>query len=491
LLGVIALAACDEGSGECRTRLECGEAEHCLVDLEAGRGACIDAPGRTPSPALQVVAAPPGVDVLLVIDDGPGTAEIQARVVAALPALVDEAAQTGARLRIAVTTTTVATDACATRAAAVSGRFAANSCLDRLDDFVGDDGTDDRWLCTESCTRTTAELPIDPDAPWIDLDAFPDRDEAAAMLACIVPQGTSGCIRPAPLGAIDFVTLRAAVDTEPAQDFFRGHGKAQVVIVSPRMDCTTTDAGVEAFVPDGPRTLWPDPGAEVAPPAVCWAAGVQCEGEPPVYDACREADRTLDGSIADAEADSVLRPTDTFWWLEYYMFNLHVIGGFADGGDIPYSTEGDAEFVALHGIGPACDDGTVTAAPALRLPAPYTEPTSICAPEYDAALRAAAGWVDPNLCVRPCLRDTLVIAQQQLDGSTSEIPACVGEDPALVIPQDASSCWAWRTQSPWCPKSFDTELLLRTRAPGQRGTFAITPNPWAPSTVVPGCTEPA
>jgi|LNFM01.2.fsa_nt_gb hypothetical protein len=40
-----------------------------------------------------------------------------------------------------------------------------------------------------------------------------------------------------------------------------------------------------------------------------------------------------------------------------------VIGGFADGGDIPYSTEGDAEFVELHGIGPACDDGTVIAAP--------------------------------------------------------------------------------------------------------------------------------
>lgn len=486
-------SSCDPATGECETRLDCDDDEHCLVDIDDDRGACTPMPGRTPTPALSVIAEPPGSDVVFVIDDGPGTAAAQARIVAALPALVDQAARDGVRLRVAATTATVQTSACGTRADALSGRLAATSCLDRLDDFIADDGADDRWLCTDACTLTTAELGLDADEPWIDLDAYPDAQEATERLSCLVPQGTSGCVRPAPLGAIDFVARRAQVESEAQAGLFRGQTKPHVVVATAEMDCTNTVHGVDAFDPDGARTWWPDPTAELAPPAVCWAAGVECTGAPPVYDDCEPVDRTLDGRPSTTPGASVLSPIDAFAWYAYDLFDLHVIAGIpgipdggADGTPI-YTTNGDSEFVATHGIGPACTDDTIVAAPALRLYELAAEVHSICDSSYDAALRAAAGDPSPVLCVRECTAAALTITEEHDDGSTSPTPPCDGTEPALTIPVGASSCFAWRPSSPACAEAFDHELLLRTRAAGHRGRFSITPDPWAPSTVVPGC----
>jgi len=489
LLGLATAASlqgCDEPDARCTTRADCARDEHCLWSPDRGVGECIAAPGYDDPPPLQVFTGPPVAPVLFVVDDGPGSAHAQDRLIAALPALVDGAARRGTRLRVAATSASVARPGCDSRAFARSGRFARTSCLDRLGDFVADDGTNDSWVCWTNCSLTTDELPIDPERPWIDLDAFADPADAAAVLACLVPQGTSGCARGSPLHASWLSMLRANREEEPEFGAFAETSQPQIVAVTDGMDCSVSDAGLAAFDPAGDRALWPDPDAEAATEAVCWAAGVACSGVGPVYDDCEPVDRDIEGEAPTPESPSVLIPISAFEWLALGAAQLHLIAGLPLSDPPIYTTQGDPEYVAAHGIAPGCRDGFITAAPALRLQEiPYTEQHSICEPSYDFALAGAAGRASPNLCVPACAIPALRVRWQSAGGPEREIPTCVGDDPRLEIPEGAPACWAWRADAEACRGS--AELVLRTRAPHQRDRFTVTPNPRSPGTVIDGC----
>lgn len=209
--------ACDPPSPGCRTRLDCGGDEHCFLDPMVPAGTCVHFEGLDePTPPLRVLQDPVGVDMLFVIDDGPGSAEAQTRLVASVPAMLDEAARRRVGLRIAATTANAASPFCAPRAWAHHGRPVITSCLDRLDDFIGNDGTDARDTCTSVCSRSTDELPISPQQPWVDLDTFGDPTEATEVLACLLPQGISGCELAAPLRATDLAWFRSITESEDA-----------------------------------------------------------------------------------------------------------------------------------------------------------------------------------------------------------------------------------------------------------------------------------
>lgn len=482
------LHACDGPEARCATRADCAHDEHCLWSPDRGVGECIAAPGYDDPPPLEVFTGPPVAPVLFVVDDGPGSAHAQDRLIAALPALVDGASRRGTRLRVAATSASVARPGCDSRAFARSGRFASTSCLDRLGDFVADDGTNDSWVCWTNCSLTTDELPIDPERPWIDLDAFADPAEAAAVLACVVPQGTSGCSRGSPLYAAWLAMLRAAREDEPEFGAFAETLQAQIVVVTDGMDCSVSDAGLAAFDPAGDRALWPDPDAEIATEAVCWAAGVACTGLGPVYDDCEPIDRDVEGEAPTPGSPSVLIPMSAFEWLALGLAELHVIAGLPLSDPPVYTTEGDPEYVATHGIGPGCRDGLITAAPALRLQEiPYSEQHSICEPDYDFALAGAAGQASPNLYVPACAIPALRVRWQPVGDPEREIPTCLGDDPQLEIPVGAPACWAWRLDGEPYHDHGLAELVLRTRAPQQRDRFTVTPNPWSPATVIDGC----
>lgn len=482
------LVGCDEPEPRCTTRADCASFEHCLWSPDRGVGECIAAPGYGEPPPLQVFTGPPVAPVLFVVDDGPGSAHAQDRLVASLPALLDGAARRGNRLRVAVTSASVARPGCDSRAFARSGRFATTSCLDRLGDFVADDGTNDSWVCWTNCSLTTDELPIDPERPWIDLEAFADPADAAEVLACLVPQGTSGCSRGSPLHASWLAMLRASRESEPEFGAFAGTLQTQLVVVTDGMDCSVSDAGLAAFDPAGDRALWPDPDAEVATEAVCWAAGVECTGVGPVYDDCEPVDRDVRGEAPTPGSPAVLMSIPDFPWIEIGLAKLHLVAGVPPSEPPIYTTQGDPEYVATHGIGPGCRDGLVTAAPALRLQeVPHAEVHSICAPSYDSALAGAAGQPSPNLYVPACAIPALRVRWQPVGEPEREIPTCEGDDPWLEIPEGAPACWAWRLEGVPYHDHGLAELVLRTRAPQQRDRFTVTPNPWSPATVIDGC----
>lgn len=470
---LLAVAACDDASGECRTRLDCAQDEHCFADPHASGGICVPTLGYTPSPPLEISAAQGARALLLVVDDDPQSAELQRRLVASIPAMVGAAQSSRLRLRVAVTSGTVAGPFCDSRAEARSGRFAATSCLDRLDDFIADDGTDNRALCTDACARTTAELVLTAGRPWVTIESDADPASIIATLACLVPQGTSGCERPAPLGAIELALMREWNEAEEEHGFRHPHSWPAALIVTDGMDCTTTDFGQAAFDPLGSRALWPDPDADTAPPAVCWSAGVECTGAPPLYEDCEPANRDLEG-MSTHVTTSVLTPEDLTLGA---FIDIHAIGGVPVDGDVVYSTRGDASFVAQHGIAPGCDDGTIRAVPPLRLDAYSHDLRSVCAPSYEQPLADLATGAPTTFCFEACrVQDVEVVASA--DASAPRVPRCEDES---SIPDSASACHRWIRDSSSCKKG-QTELVVRTRGIGNTGSVFLSPNPFAPST---------
>ena len=468
LLALLVVAGCDPADA-CTSRADCNSTEHCIVDVDAGQGRCVAAPGREdPEPPLRVVGQTPAIDVLLVVDDAPDGLEPQRRTIASLPALLDEAQWQGARLRIAATTTSVASPICNPGTAASSGALAATSCLDRLDDFVLPDGTDVSSLCTDACTKTSAELGLEAGRPWIDVDALPPEIDPIEAASCLVAQGVAGCELAAPLAAVQ----RSLASSDPAWQ--RGQSRPRVVMVTPGIDCSITDEGAAAFDPAGDRALWPDPEAAMATPALCWRVAAQCDGQPPELSPCRPAAIGLDGEVAHRTEPKVLLDLDTLeetLGLPQDVLLLAVVGT-DDGGGVRYSTDGDPAFVETHGVAPGCSDGDLSAAPPIRITSLDDGRTSICAPTYDDVLRDATVTA-PALCRTPAEAATLTVRYVQPVGGTVDIPECEGTDPVRTVPANAPACFAWRPAPTRC-FGDDLELVLRTTAASGFGVFEVS-----------------
>lgn len=421
------------------------------------------------------------VDVLLVIDNSASMAPAQARLATAIDVLVDALELADADYRIAITTTDTGNPWCSSEP--TGGQLLASSCTTRLDDFVLDGGAiDARGLaCTELCTLSPAELEIQPTTtdldsnpaprPWIQnfadqTNLLPGTDVAEA-LRCLIPQGIAGCEFESPLESM-YLALERTLLADNPNGFRRADSTLLVVLVSDEADCSHAPEWAEIFSVDGLQTFWSDPDAITPTSAVCWNAGVACEGDPAGYDSCEPADKTVDGQL-DADLDaSVLHPVDRYVALldaiefQAQGFNgdlevvVALIGGVDETGAAVYADASDPAFQDSYGIGPGCVgsnplDPNVPqqAIPPVRMRAvaeQFTDASlySICADSYVDTLASVAADVTSQFepfCLPNCAADTDPAPGMQPDctleraavGLDDEVPECAREAGGYVL----------------------------------------------------------
>ena len=228
----------------------------------------------------------PRLDVLFVIDDGPSMREEQVNVarnlVAMMRRLEDLTDGEGAPFRphtqVMVTSASTSNLRCESTN---GGTPVTSACVQRLGAF--DDPAACESVCPEPVVPNGDFIVYDADGSNVgpvsalDLDGDGQAESAATRaLACIGPQGTAGCPYAAPLEAI-----RAALDPGAPwnggpEPFLRSDVPLAVIVISDGTDCSGADASVlsdDAYWEVDPMT-----GIAAPSPAICWNAGVQCEG---------------------------------------------------------------------------------------------------------------------------------------------------------------------------------------------------------------------
>jgi hypothetical protein len=397
-----------------------------------------------PDACVSTVTVQRGADILFVIDDSGSMGREQGVLAQNFSAFIDvlEREDVGASYRIGVTTT---------------GRnpgLRATSCRGRLAEFqtqIVRDGVllasidEQQAGCLDVCDEDVIEIaptitdtdPTPAPRPWLEKSDgrtnLPAGVSMAEAFECVGPQGVRGFGLEAPLESM----LTIVREVGPATGFIRDHALLAVIIVTDEADCSMSPAMADAV--QGPEgiALWSDPSASQPTSAVCWNAGVTCEGGPGTYASCRAADKDLSGEPTTPE-DAVLHPVSR------YIDALHEVGAEKEArggngqvltaviagvpldhpetGAILYADSTDPAFNLEYGIGPGCGRGGETlwnppGIPPVRMlevaDAFAVEDTgrnvfSICDDDYAIALEqiaAAIAKLGGRACVPGCVAD--------------------------------------------------------------------------------------
>jgi hypothetical protein len=369
-------------------------------------------PTGTPSAA--------GVDILFVIDNSGSMAEEQARLAQSISTLVD--VLEGRDIRIGITTTDVGNPRCPSATYTPElGQMSAASCVQGVADgeFQFNMNNFD-YACTDSCQ--TADLGIVPTMalgdevkprPWLErIGGVTNFDPGLTLtqaLQCTLPRGVAGCGFESQLEATYRALARAQLQDDEQFGFMRDGADLLVVIVTDEMDCSVSNGGYDIFTTN--KVYWNDPNDPAPTSAVCFRAGVQCEGEGPTYPGCVAADKDLSGNLTDPDS-AVLDPVSKY---VDFLDNIRatkaqsgasvrltaiagVPVGFEDGlAELIFQDAADADYQRDFGIGPGCQIADPNggapnlAVPPLRildvaqaLGAPNVH--SICQDDYSAAL---------------------------------------------------------------------------------------------------------
>ncbi|MCA9691301.1 MAG: VWA domain-containing protein, partial [Myxococcales bacterium] len=456
-----------------------------------------------------------------------------------------EAADVRANYRIGITTTDMGNPRCGPDffKAPAAGDLQLSSCRDRLgdgggkSDFIFDAGVDvidATSACTDYCQQSVHDAlaagikptPIedfsDGERPrkWIEStygvtnlpdeltslvagfpvnnDASPQNDVSPAEVAfqCYGPQGIIGCGFESPLQAMYFALGKA--DTPGQLDnygFSRRYSVLSVVFVTDEADCSFNNA--EIFTSN--QVFW-EPGTNGATSAVCWNAGVLCDGAAPgPYSECHAADFDANGQLLDpgdpsTDEDAALIPVKRFvdqlqaiedekrsYQADREVL-VSVIGGvppdYSSGGaEILYLDASDPDEQALFGIGPGCSTQLGgSAIPPVRM-REFAEAFavgadrnlySICESDYTGALEAIADSIRDLIkpaCYPECVGDTdpqtpllepSCALEQEVDGVTTPIPECLTDGDDSVLPDGAEVCFAYLVdQADLTPSSSD------------------------------------
>ncbi len=252
------------------------------------------------------------IDILFVIDNSGSTGQEQANLAHNFPLLVQQLQNLtdtagdpiAVDVQIMVTTTDMQHSNCMGTSGATDGQPVTTACTTRLGDFVFA-GANEQAACTDNCP-----VAVVPDGPFLwfhgNQDNVPDvpdadvngdgvADNAAAQaLACVGPQGTTGCWYEAPLDA-----MMAAIDPEAPHNqgekpFIRRDAVLAVTILTDEADCSIDEiAHPEVW---GTEELWntdPDFGVKATSSGICWNAGIECSGGPGTYDDCVPTDEPM------------------------------------------------------------------------------------------------------------------------------------------------------------------------------------------------------
>jgi hypothetical protein len=361
------------------------------------------------------------VDILFVVDNSGSMGEEQAKLSTSIGTLVEalDAAEPPVDYHIGVTTTDNGNPWCGTTGPE-AGNLRLTSCRSRPTEFIFDgaitiDAFDE--ACAAACPEEWTNIEIQPTAvdgesgeavrPWIQSIAgqtnLPDGLSVVQAFQCFGPQGIDGCGFESPLESMWKAIRRSEIDDEDEYGFHRQGALLAVVLVTDEVDCSYNTEWETIFLPDGNRVFWSDPMAASPTSAVCWHAGVACDG-----DQCHSVNLDADGNeVASGSADdeAVLRPvsryTEQLVEQGAYVFAINGVG--LDGVPLYEPSLMDPQFQNDFGIGPGCESVDGFAVPPVRehelietISGPGNE-SSVCAPEYASAFSVFAQGIVARL----------------------------------------------------------------------------------------------
>ncbi|MFY0539108.1 hypothetical protein [Nannocystis pusilla] len=317
------------------------------------------------------------IDVLFVIDNTGSMADEQALLAKNIAALVN----TERDLRIGVTTTDAGNPRCpSAQTTPENGAMATLSCIERVAKSEFSFNMEDfSYACTDVCDRGALGLvptptSLEPEAevrPWLERTGGVTNlaDEGLSLvqaLQCALPRGVNGCGFESQLESMRLALLRTMDAHQPEYGFLRAEADLVVVILTDELDCSFNPAFDSIFKDN--KLFWENPDDPNATSAVCFNAGVKCQGSGPQYDACVATNYNIEGEPDVADEEAVLWPVSRYADL-LAEIQASKTGGarvrlLAIAGVPPGFETGDANLVFeedpdpaendLFGIGPGC-----------------------------------------------------------------------------------------------------------------------------------------
>lgn len=436
--------------------------------------------GPDPDRCVSEVTLHRAADILFVIDDSGSMAKEQNTLARNFPAFVDVLEGEGLELsyRVGVVNTSL-------------GPLRATSCRERTEEFFWNRGYSDEIDareegCLDVCRLGDFEVepsPLDTDStrrrrPW--LESSPDGDNLprgvtmTEAFECVGPQGISGDGYEAPLETM----FRVIADDDTG--FLRDDAVFAVIFVTDEEDCSMPEANSRALKSGEPFTtpLWT---TERPTSAVCWTAGVRCEGGPDVFSTCYAENIDFSRQPTTPE-NAVLHPVDRYVQALRELSNrkqrmggngtvlVAVIAGvpldYQQGASIVYRNSDNPIFNLEYGIGPGCGRGTES-----RLDPPGLPPVrlrefaesfatdqrnlySVCSSDYSIALRHIAseiGRLGSRACVPGCARDTdaaiaglqpsCEVYEERASGRRVRVRPCAITNQGWFFPDDEDLCY--------------------------------------------------
>lgn len=320
------------------------------------------------------------VSILVVVDNSGSMADKQQALTEALQGLPASLDERGIDWRLAVTTTDSGNPQCSSIGSEY-GNFVATSCRSRLNDFVidGDQELDATDTCLATCPASWDAPQMEPSAvegepwmrarPWIErIDGrsnVPGSLSAADAIGCIVPQGIDGCGFEQPLESAHRAMERTLSTDDNEYGFVPRGALLVVLLATDEVDCSYNEAQGSAFESLGERTFWND--TERASSAICWNAGVACDGPD-----CWATDLDEGGTEVSAERAAgwaTLHPVSRYvdQLRRFGDAQVMLIGGVQADGQVTYGRSGSRDFLREYGVGPGCDGSAGSAVPPVRI----------------------------------------------------------------------------------------------------------------------------
>ncbi len=317
------------------------------------------------------------LDLVFVVDNSNTMAAEQQRLARSFPQVVDQlrslAAPDGTPLEldvhVMVTTTDMGYAVCEAFAPPgyqpAQGQPVGTACTERLEYFNGQQSA-----CVELCPQAVEPaadyvafdaLGSNVDAAPADIDGDGVAESAAAQaLACLGPQGLSGCGFEAPLESMLQAIDPAASWNQGVAPFLRDGATLGIVIVTDEAECSANDTSI--FVEETFFNVHPDTGQLQLSSALCWNAGVSCDApdEEGGYTSCSSNDNDHLHRVQRYTDALVEQARDTQGKEVFMVGVVGVPSVTAHDPEPPFApTEGGAQALNLHdwqdGLYPAGD----------------------------------------------------------------------------------------------------------------------------------------
>lgn len=232
--------------------------------------------------------------------------------------------------------------------------------------------------------ETTTDHDEEPSArPWVEVvdgQSNISGGTVAEALGCYLPQGVDGCGFEAQLESMLKAISRFSMTSESGYDFHREGAGLAIAIVTDELDCSANEAQqsqvFDRNLSEAEKVFWADPTSSVPTSAICFNAGVACQGGGSVYDGCDSADYAIDGSAAtNPEDNAVMRPVARYRELLQGIEDSDAMGGARDvvftliggvpvgyesGTALVYQESADPIFQTSFGIDAGCTVNSAT-----------------------------------------------------------------------------------------------------------------------------------